>query len=299
MVSLEKALLYYSRISERPKLLAFNNLLLGSNDTGLPEYEINEVDEIFFGIIKAIQSDDRANFEKHYTKKSKSNPSKELSPFVNDDFFIFCLIVGIKRFNLDTKWIKNILSIRNRNEITITFENLLNDNFLNSSNQHEIVIMFLKLNNRALITNELLNLAYKKITSNIELFDSKSDFQILCTLRAYELIIELKVAPDGSEVSLLFGFESKFLKRVKILTWVIQTAFLIIFLFTLMKLLALVPSIKKLFDQYNPIFNIIGILGLSFSGNLIPYIKRKSHEIVLRALGYPKKLIEKNVLAKK
>lgn len=289
MVSLENRTDYSLRINESQKLTAFNNLLLNKSIASLQNQELNESEEIYFGLVNAICSSDKAAFENYYNKKNKSHPSKESpSPFVNDDFLVFCLIVGITKFGLDKSWIKSIVSIRSRSAITITLENILNEDYNSKSNLYEIVLMYFQLNDSSLITNALLNDAFRSISENTALFENKSDFQILCAIRAYDLIIELKEAPDGSEIYLLKQFNSKFLKRVKILTWIIQTTVMILFLIGLMKLFFYIPLIKELFNDYDPLF---GILGLSILGNFIPVIKKKSYEILLRIFGYPKALV--------
>jgi hypothetical protein len=146
MVSLENRVDYSLRINQSQKLSAFNNLLLGKTILPLSKQEMNQSDEIYFELVSAIHTKDKATFEKFYNKKNKSHPSKESpSPFVNDDFLIFSLIVGILKFGLDKAWIKEIISLRNRNAITITLENILNENYYSKSNLSEIVLMYFQL----------------------------------------------------------------------------------------------------------------------------------------------------------
>ncbi len=87
MVSLENRTIYLSRLNESPKLSSFNNLLLDKPVLTPITNDVNESDEIYFGLIKAIQTKDKESFENFYNKKNKNNPSKESpSPFVYDDF---------------------------------------------------------------------------------------------------------------------------------------------------------------------------------------------------------------------
>src|SRR5690606_38415082 len=165
-------------------------------------------DEIFFGIITSIQSNDQKAFEKYYSKRSKSNPSRESpTPFVNDDFLVFAIIIGVTKFNTDKTWINKIVSIRSKNAITTTLDNLLAKNYYSTSNLPEIVLMFFQHSNQSLITNELLNSTFKRINEHNALLDGKSDFQILCAIHAYNSIILLKGAPEGSEIQLLKSFD--------------------------------------------------------------------------------------------
>jgi hypothetical protein len=212
---------------------------------------------------------------------------------VYDDFLIFCLIVGIIKFEEDKTWIKNIISLRSRSLITNTLENILTENYFSTKNLPEIVLMFLQINNQPLINNNILNAAYKSISDNSLLFESKSDFHILCSLRAYDLVIELKEAPDGSEMKLLKEFNVKFLKRIKLLSWFVQSIFLILVFYAAFEIVSRYPSVKTFVDRIGSVLKVLGILGLSQLGNLFPVVKKISYEILLKLFGYPSSLIER------
>ena len=294
MVSIDDKINYLHRISDSPMVLAFNQLLIGKAIVLPHSNDLSETDEIFFGIISAIQSNDKSAFEKHYSKKSKSNPSKDSpAPFVNNDFLIFSIILGVSKFNIDKAWIKNIVSIRSKNSITTTLDNLLVENYYSTINLPEIVMMYLQHINQNLITNEFLNSTFKRINENTTLFDSKSDLQILCAIHAYNSIILMKEAPEGSEIQLLKSFDSRFVKRTKVLSWVLQIGVLVGLLYLLLNLPIYSPEIVKVIDKYEFLFNIIGALGFTFLGNQLGYFKKIFHEIAMRLLGYPQGLIKK------
>jgi hypothetical protein len=294
MVPLEEKFIYQVRINESPKLSAFNNLLLSKPIIKLDIADLNESDEIFFSIVNAIQTNNKTLFEAYFNKKNKSNPSKEsLSPFVNDDFLIFCLIVGILKFGCDRNWIKNIISLRGRNSFTITFDNLINENLYSKSNLPEIVLMYFKLRDQALITNDFLTTTFKSISGNPSLFESKSDFHILCSVRAYDLIIELKESTDSSEVDLLKRFNRKFLARIKVTSWLVQTVILISLLYSTIEIISLKPEIKTFFDKIGSVLKVFGLFGISQLGNVFPIIRKKLYELILRLFGYPKELIKR------
>lgn len=294
MVPIEDKINYLNRISENPKLSAFNHLLIGKAISLPFGSDLSEADEIYFGIISAIQSNDKTAFEKHFDKKSKSNPSKESpAPFVNDDFLIFSIIIGVSKFKIDKNWIKNIVSIRSRNAITTTLDNLLAENYYSTSNLPEIVLMYLQQINQSLITNEFLNSTFKRINENTALFDSKSDFQILCAIHTYNSIILLKEAPEGSEIQLLKSFDSIFVKRMKVLSWVLQMGILIGLIYGLLKLPIYSPETVVIINNYSFAFTILGALGFTFFGNQLGFIRRKTHELTMKLFGYPKGLIKK------
>lgn len=298
MVPLEDRIDYLSRINESHKLTAFNNLLIAKTVIVPENQDLNESEKIYFGIINAIQVNNKADFEKFYDKKSKSKPSKDSpAPFVNDDFLIFCFIVGMAKFGIDKSWLNSIVSIRNRNAITVTFENILNENYYSTSNLPEIVFMFLQLKDRTLISNDFLNFTFKKVTENIKLFESRSDFQILCSLRAYDAIFLLKELPDKSEFEMFKNFNGRFIKRITYLSGTIQAVLFGILIYLLLKLPKYGPEAIVFIAKYNYAFSILGALGLSFLGNSIPVLRNLSQKLMARTLGYPNEL-EKKYLGK-
>lgn len=292
MVSIEERAAYYTRLKESPKLAAFYNLLF-SKTVLSPEHDLNETAEIYYGIVHSIQNNKKSDFEIYFRKKSKSNPSKESpSPFVNDDFLIFCLIVGVIKFGYDKVWIKSIVSIRNRNPITITLENILNENFFSKSNLPELVLMYLHLTNQNLLTNDFLNFTYESIVQNESLFESRNDIQIICSVRSYDLIIARKESTDGIKIKLLKDFREAFTKRIKILAWLLQTTVILLILFGIIKLLTINPQIKSFLESINLELKILGLFGISQIGNISTVLKRIIYEAVLKLFGYPKDLID-------
>lgn len=202
------------------------------------------------------------------------------------------MIIAITKFNIDKSWIKNIISIRKRNTTTITFENILNENYLSTSNQTEVVLIFLHLCKQTLINSSLLNLAYKNITEKTDLLESRNDFQILCAFRAYDIVIEHKEASEGNEITLLKNFNQKFKVRIKILSWLLQATIFFGLLYGLFKLPIYSPYLISLIDKNNFIFTLLGASGFTFLGNQIPLIKNKSQELLMTLFGYPKGLLQ-------
>jgi hypothetical protein len=154
--------------------------------------------------------------------------------------------------------------------------------------------MFLQHINQSLITNEILNSTFQRINENTVLLDSKSDFQILCAIHAYNSIILLKEAPEGSEIQLLKSFDLRFVKRMKVLSWVLQLTILFGLIYGLLKLPIYSPETVAIINDYSFAFTILGALGFTFFGNQLGFIRRKTHELTMRLFGYPKGLIKNN-----
>lgn len=291
MVSIEERTFYTQRVNESLKLKAFHQFLLG-NEVSTSFNNITDLEEQFFKILFSIQTNNKTVFQEIYIRKSKSNPSKNSpAPFVNDDYLIFCLIIAITKFGIDKTWIRHIISIRNRNIITITFENILNENYSSTSNQLEVILIFLNLCKQSSIDDNLLNAVFKSIIENTKMLENRNDFEIFCTFRAYDLIVEQKEANVGNEITLLKQFSQNFKKRIKILSWFLQGVILFSLIYGLFKLPIYSPEAIKMISDYNYVFTIIGAFGFTILGNQISFIKDQSQQLLMRLFGYPKELI--------
>lgn len=296
MVLIEKRLKYLDKINTEPKLklIAFYSMLKVKPVSYDEDKALSEPDRIYYGIINSIVSNNESDFLHYYKIRSRSKPrDKFSSPFVSDDFLIFSLLIGIVKFGVDRDWINSILPIRSKNEITETFQNIIKEDYFSLSNIPEIVLCFLNLTNKYLINNDITNRAYLKIKDDFKLFSNHNDFKILCTLNAYDIIIDLKEIPRGSRISLLEKFNEKFNKRITILYWIIQVLFFYGIISLLISLPNYNPKIIYLIEKYNYVFTVFGALGLSLIGNQVVIYKDKIKELMKMALGYPKELIDK------
>lgn len=292
MVPLEERAGYFKRIEESPKLKSFFNMLSITDFDMQNDQGLNESEEIYYGVINSLMNNNKNDFESLYNKKSKSRPTQDSpAPFINDDFLIFCLLVGVIKFSVNSSWLKYIISIRSRNVLTITFENILNDNNFSKSNSPMVVIMFLNLINKNMITDEFADFTFKKISNDKALFENRSDFHIICSLCAYDLIILLKKIPDNSELESYRVFSKKFQKRTLYLVYIIQFLFYSLLVYLILNLPSYSEEAIALIEKYNYAFTLSGGLGFSLLGNLIPVFKDQCHRIVKKILGYPKELL--------
>lgn len=280
MVPLESRSKYLMELGQNPKLLAFYNMLYLKSIV-IPPSQLSETDEIYYGMLEAIVTNNKNLFNAHFQKISKRTPSKDsVSPFVHDDLLIFTLLVGVIKFALEKAWLQNLLSIRSTSPITSTLDALLKNNYQSRSNLFEIVIPFLELLNDHSLSNDYLNEAYLTISNNQNLFDGRHDFQTMLSLKAYDSIV-LSRQSEGSELSRLKGFEKKFTVRVRILTFIVYNGLLIGGLYFMVKLLGSYPEIKEYADT---IGLVVGILGFSLA-NYFTAAKRQLEKLFLKIGG--------------
>ena len=286
MVPLEARYNYFNRVVDNHKLHSFYKFLWRE------EFKIDlkgiskEIDQVFFGILKAIDSQNKSDFQEHYAKISSRIPkSDSSSPFVNDDFLIFILIIGIVKWNISKEWIKNVLTLRRRSEITITFDNLIDDNLKSKSNNPAIVSIFLDISGQRTIDDELANFTLEKLTHSNGFELGKNDFISLVSLRSYDLICMLKTIPKGSDLNKLLTFKSRFLKRTKILSTILFNAVLVGILYFIPQLVG--EANQEIKDLLNNLSVVLGIIGFGLlGGNAIPLLKKKFYHLVIWLLGF-------------
>lgn len=280
MVPLELRSKYLMELGQKPKLLAFYNMLYGKGIV-IPPSQLIETDKIYYGMLEAIATNNKNLFQTHFQKINKRTPSKDsFSPFVHDDLLVFTLLVGVIKFSVEKSWLQNLLSIRSASAITSTFDALLNNNYYSKSNNCEIVIPFLELLNDHSLTNDYLNEAYITITNNQSLFDGRNDFQTILSIKAYDSIV-LSRDSEGSELSRLKTFERRFTARIKILTLIVYNSLLIGGLYLIVKILGSYPAIK---DYADTIGLVVGILGVSLA-NYFTIAKYYLEKLILRIGG--------------
>ena len=295
MVSIENQIAYLEGI-DNPKLLAFR-LYLFDESLVIPNSFESEIDEHFYTILVSIKDSDKETFTKIYESLSNRQPNIT-SPFVHDDFLIFLLIVGTISFDSENSWLKNVVSLRSRNEISITFENLLKNNYSSTSNLPEITLFFLYKVKRDIISDDLVLRTYKSIIRNTNLIEKTSDFRTLISLRSMELVILLKNVSDGVELDTLRDFQTKFLKRIKLFASFIYFVF-VMFLVRIgyMIYTHLSTEHQQLFSDVGLVLSLFGIALLG--GAIFALIRKVIFRITARVFGFPMKLLKEELFPNK
>jgi len=280
MVPIEERISYLNKIQNIPKIQLFFDLLNGKHDN----VNIVDIDIAYSGFIDSLSKNNEEEFKKSYNDFSRKKPSNE-SLWINDDFLIFVLILGIVRYKIDRKWIKEAVSIRTTQKsehlsINKTFSNILDDNFQSNDNLYEIIIVFQNFLNISISVEHLDDL-YSKISNNINLFSSKNDFLVCLSLKAIDIIITSKSLPDNKEIANLRNFASLFQKRVNTISMVIY----VLILFAIIILMFVFwEKYAAFLNNISLVFGLLGVGLLAF----IKWIQEKINNLLLSILGYSK-----------
>lgn len=280
MVSVEERISYLNKIQQIPKIKLFFDLLNGKQCVT----NIANVDAAYIGFIDSLSNNNEQKFKEFYNDFSRKKPSSE-SLWINDDFLIFVLILGIVRYKIDRTWIKGAISARTTQKtehlsINKTFSNILDDNFQSNDNLYEIVIVLQDFLNLAISTEHLDGL-YNRISNNIDLYSSQNDFLVCLSMKAMDIIIISKGLPDNKEIANMRDFVALFQKRVKTISKVIY----ILILFAIIVLMFVFW--EKYAEFLNAISLVFGLLGVGLL-TFIKWVQEKISEFLLFALGYSK-----------
>jgi len=257
MVFIEERISYLSNLQRDKKLWLFYNFLEQKKiDVDLNDFN-NQTDKDFVSFIGSLLDDNKNIFLSVYNSFSRKVPSIN-SPWVNNNFLIFIIIIGIYRYNIDKSWIRNVLFTRQtqdeiQSKINYTFKNIITNNLHNTENLLEIIISFQSLE-KLDFNNEEANRLYSQISNNINLFKMSNDFLICASLESFDSIILSKDLIDKDEK--LLQFESLFVKRVKYVGLFIQV---IIFICFLISAIYFYENKKEIF---NVILCFLGLFGV-------------------------------------
>lgn len=280
MVSIEERISYLNKIQQIPKIKLFSDLLNGKYCVT----NIANVDVAYTGFIDSISNNNEQKFKEFYNDFSRKKPSVE-SLWINDDFLIFVLILGIIRYKIDRTWIKEAISARTTKKsehlsINKTFSNILDDNFQSNDNLYEIVIVLQDFLNLAISTEHLDSL-YNRISNNIDLYSSQNDFLVCLSMKAMDIIIISKDLPDNKEIANIRDFVALFQNRVTTISKVIY----------ILILSGIIILMFVFWEKYAGILNamslVLGLLGVGLL-TFIKWIQEKINELLLSTFGYSK-----------
>lgn len=282
MVFIEEKRDFLNNLSDKPKQKALVTLIF--DETFLFEKNnIPETDIIYYSSIQSIKKNSKDDFNKQYDKISQRKISEHsIAPFIHDDYLIFTLIIGVQKFDCNKDWLLQVISNRSKNEITTTFENLLKEDYQSKANIQSIVLIFLFLLDKSKITNKQLNEAYGSISNTNQSINN--DFIRIVFYRAFDIILQLKELNNNDLIRLL-EFESRFKKRINLISLLLYNLLLLFILIGLYKILYILPEKWRL--KIDDIVWLLGILGIGgLVGNSLKEIKIGFKKLVFKFFGY-------------
>ncbi len=287
MVPLAERIGYNCKVEDKPTITCFNAFIKGDAISHVIPDGTNDMDKLYFGALQSITSNSQNDFNTAYNDFSRRTPSED-SVWIHNEFLIFVLICGIEKFNIDKNWINQVIQVRSTTgnqqylKVNQTFKNILSGNTQSTDNLNEIIIVFLDILNRPQLSNEILNKTYLGISNNTELMDTRDDFFLTMSFRAFDVIILTKDTPDATEFSNLRSFKTRFSKRVNIVSQIIYYLILLGLISTIYKFVNYSANFREFVSDLGLAF---GLIGLAFLG-AIKWIQSQLEKLLLKIFGY-------------
>ncbi len=288
MVSLTDRINYSNTNMDKPRITCFNNFVKGEVVNYVFPVDSSDTDKVYFSLIQSISNNNKDEFLKVYEEFSRRRPATE-NAWIHNEFLIFVLICGIEKYQLDKTWINEVILVRSTGNqqylaINQTFRNILSDNTQSTDNINEIVIVFQELMNHPQLSKNILDKTYIKLSNSPSLIDSKDDFLITISIRAFDIILLTKDTPDATEITRLKEFKVIFQKRIKICREIIYYGLLIGFVILNLKYIHQYQSFRDYITDLSTVFQVGGLAFLA----LFRWIKKQLEILLLKLFGFYK-----------
>ena len=286
MVSLTERIGYNCLITDKPKITCFSDFVKGEAIAYIIPEGTNDTDKVYFALLKSISDNQKEEFLKVYQDFSRRKPSTE-NAWIHNEFLIFVLICGIEKYQVEKTWINEVIQVRSTGNqqylaINQTFKNILSGNTQSTDNLTEIVIVFQELMNRPQLPKETLDKAYLSLSNNAKLMETKDDFLITISYRAFDIILLTKDTPDATEINRLKNFKTIFIKRILIFRDVIYYTILILFVVLSIKYIRHYSGFKDYVTDLGSVFQVAGFAFLA----LFKWMRKTIEVSLLKIFGY-------------
>lgn len=289
MVSLIERGKYIEQFKGNQKVHAFLGFLFPGSDASEIKIESAiDVDTTFLSIISSIVEGNQSHFEQEYNKISQRVPNSH-TPFVNDDYLLFVIALGIIKFNVNIIWFESVLEMRKcvTEEcigVTRTLQNIISKNYNSLDNNFSVLTVCQPFLGASLISNENKKKCYSTIISKT-FPKNDSDFLNILDLKAFDLLLEEQLLNEKSDLYVLKA-KDQFLKRkISQISNFLYALLYIIWVSLIFYLYFTFPIIQSFVQSSEAIFGFLGfggVLALLFRKNLIiQYIEKVIFKFLL------------------
>lgn len=220
MVSLDNKTELVNCLNNDTVLTALYQFIIDSKSILASENKLGNASDIVMASLDAISNDKKDLFISAYNSLSMREPN-EKSPWIYDDILIFVVLLGCKKYFLDSTHIKKLLDLRKRSEsselnhISIAFSNITNNHFDYLSELGFLYWVFDYLLNKSIPDEEQLKKIYLVIGQKWNHYKSNIFLRILMT-KAYDLFV-IYFPFNSKKIIHLENFETNFKKQIRLI----------------------------------------------------------------------------------
>lgn len=228
----------------------FVDFLFG-RDVRLPdEADFSNAHIAALGAFHALQAGVESQFRRAYEEMSRRRVQADVPWLLNDPLF-YSLVLGAVRFGGDQTWLRETLQFRGDHttgearEITMTFGDILRENWGNSANVRPLVLLARYHLGLDTSDTELLDQVYR-MTTEATFPYRESNFLNAVYLRAFDVVMHSKAPEDPARRKAVEHMVRAMWRKARIVAWAVWTggAGLLI-----LALIGLVSWVKGIADE--------------------------------------------------
>lgn len=222
-------------------------------------------------------------------QKLSARQARPDSEWIHNDYFVFALVCTVRKFQLDSQWLRQLMGHRPSSEseqriINKTFDNIIAGNYNAREDYHQISVICQLITHQEQLESERLHKMFAYLWRHpFPYFES--EFLNIVSLRAIKVAFEAKGLLNPEEFFAAEKFTERFLMRTSRLATVLVAA----------PVLLLIIYLAIATFQYPNNFWVKGALTLSAAfgvdvlasfSSLQGYLRKIATTILRRALGY-------------
>lgn len=216
---------FFGSYATDPAAAGFSEFLFGRPVAVPPGPDFSNAHTSSLASFAALQSGDRALFQKAYAELSRRLPRAE-SPWLLNDPLIYGLVLGAVRFGGDRSWIESTLRFRVQHstgephDAASTFLDILAENWKSEANMRPLVLVSRYLLGLDTDDPGLLNSVYQTLVETpFPYFESS--FLNAIYIRSFDIVVLSKVPEDPQRKKALAVLSDSVWKWSESIGWIV------------------------------------------------------------------------------
>lgn len=267
MVFVEIKSAYFDSFQSSPGMIKIIEFIINQQNYEGAELAPGSLEYCVNSLINSILLNDESSFKQIEDTYKRKKPESN-SPWINNNYLIFFLLIGQEKFQTDKTWLKNALEVRSDNDnegkLVLEFFGLIISKAIFQKGQvAPLQLVFIYLTEPTTLTTEKVDIALYELNriSKFPCFDF--EFLNILYLGAFNAIIASKGVYDPGLRNRVLDFNSRIKKRISLVStvmlyFILAIFFLCIFLFVKYVFFGLNDTLR------NSITTVLGLLGVTF-----------------------------------
>ena len=287
MVSVDALSTYWLPLRANPFTNFFLDFLDEKPGLAPPVLNPSDTDSVVSNLLFYVRRADSAAATSLYQKLATRQVRVD-SEWIHNDYLVFALVCVVQKFQLDGKWVRQVLHNRpnadsTRRLINKSFDNLLAGNYNAKEDYHQISIVYQLITQQERFDVERLHKMFTYLwRHSFPYFES--EFLNIVSLRAIRAAFEAKGLTDIEQRFVAERFAHQFLKRVSTISKILTYSIFILIIIA-MSTGAIFYAENKWVKGTLAGLTTLG-LGASFFADIRSWVALRVEKLVQKFWGY-------------